>query len=80
MIDSTEQDQDSAINLREILEKYLFHWKWFAMGSIVCLVVAFIYLRYTVSIYESHASVLIKEDDKAGSLGKDMEMLKNICL
>ena len=39
-------DTDS-INIREELDKYLIHWKWFLVAIILSFVCAFLYIRYT---------------------------------
>jgi tyrosine-protein kinase Etk/Wzc len=72
-----QQQEEETINLREILDKYLYHWKWFALGAFVTLSMAFVYLRYSVSVYESKASVLIK-DEKKGGFSSELSMLKDL--
>ncbi|MEH6659267.1 GumC family protein [Leeuwenhoekiella marinoflava] len=63
-------EQNEEINLREELEKYLRYWPWFVLGVILCLLVAFVYLRLSIPIYNTVASVIIKdEESKGGGLG-----------
>ncbi len=52
-------------NLREEIDKYLFQWKWFVLGVIITLTGAFLYLRYATPIYQSTATILVK-DEKQG--------------
>ena len=59
------QDNDT-INIRAELEKYLIHWKWFVLGIIISLSVAFLYLRYSTPKYDTTATILIKNDKKGG--------------
>lgn len=49
-------------SFRELLEGYTRYWFWFALGVIIALVSAYIYLRYTTRFYESKATIIIKDD------------------
>ena len=76
-----DEDLDQNINIREQLEKYLIHWKWFVLGIIVSLFLAFIYLRYAVPMYNATSTILVKDDRKGGlaselSAFSDLGMLK----
>ncbi|MCY2687787.1 GumC family protein [Salinimicrobium sp. TH3] len=58
--------QEEEIDLREELTKYLRHWPWFVAGVLVCLLGAFLYLRYTTPVYNTVATIIIKDEDKNG--------------
>lgn len=55
------QEEDS-IDLKVIVIKLLSYWYLFAIGIFIALVCGFIYNRYTPNVYQSSASVFIKED------------------
>jgi len=59
-------EDNDTINIREELEKYLIHWKWFALGAIIALVLAFLYLRYATPQYSASSSIMIKDNKKSG--------------
>lgn len=59
-------EQDDTINVREELEKYLMQWRWFLLSTIVFLLLAFFYLRYSTPIYKSTTTILVKDDRKGG--------------
>lgn len=65
---NNEQDE-LAIDYQAFLQKCLKHWRWFAVSVLACLIIAFIYLRYTAPVYNISASVLIQQKDSKGSLG-----------
>lgn len=65
-ISSEEKEKD--FQFRVILDQYLFQWKWFVLGVSVCVVVAYIYLRYTVPQYKASTTILIKDNQKGGTL------------
>lgn len=61
--------QEEEIDLREELTKYLRHWPWFVAGVIICVLAAFLYLRYTTPVYNTAATIIIKDEDKKGGSG-----------
>ncbi|WP_281310496.1 GumC family protein [Flavobacterium flavigenum] len=65
-----EEDVINEVNLREQLDKYLIHWKWFILSVFLCLVLAFLYLRYTTTNYVASTSILVKDEKKGGMLSE----------
>lgn len=65
---NNEQDE-LTIDYQAILRKCVKHWRWFAASVLVCLIIAFIYLRYTTPVYNVTAGVLIQQKDSKGGLG-----------
>ena len=59
------QESDS-INIRQEIERYLFHWKWFVLCGFVALFFAFLYLRYTTPQFSAESTILIKDNQKSG--------------
>lgn len=55
------------LNIREELDKYVFHWKWFIVTGFTCLIMAFIFLRYVTPQYKVKTTLLIKEDQSTMS-------------
>jgi tyrosine-protein kinase Etk/Wzc len=64
------EEEINEVNLREQLDKYLIHWKWFVLSVFLCLVLAFLYLRYTTPSYEASTSILVKDEKKGGMLSE----------
>lgn len=62
---NNEQQHEESINFYAIFFKYLAYWPWFVASVIVCLILAFVYLRYQVPVYNVTSAVLIKEDDSS---------------
>ncbi|WP_347174835.1 GumC family protein [Polaribacter uvawellassae] len=58
--------ENDTLNIREEIEKYLIYWKWFVLGGILSITLAFLYLRYTTPQYSAKAVILIKENQKGG--------------
>lgn len=65
---NNEQDE-STIDYKALLQKCLKHWRWFAASVLACLIIALVYIRYTAPVYNVTAGVLIQQKDSKGSLG-----------
>lgn len=73
------QSKDDAINLKDILFKYLIHWKWFLVSILVFAALTKIYLRYSVPVYKASTTILIK-DDQSGNLASELSAFQDIGL
>jgi capsular exopolysaccharide synthesis family protein len=64
----SENDLEDSVNFREVLEKYLIHYKWFLVSIFSLLMLSFFYLRYEMPKFEVSSTILIKDKDKGSSL------------
>lgn len=55
-------NESSAYTLRDLWERFLHNWYWFAIGLLIAWCVAFFYLRYAQNYYSAEAKILIKEE------------------
>lgn len=69
--------EEDTINLREILEKYFRYWKLILACVIIALVIGFLFLKSKVPIYESSATVIVK-DEKSGSLSDELSVFSDL--
>lgn len=60
--------QEEEINLREEFGKYIRYWHWFVASILLCVVIAFLYLAYSTPVYQSTATIIIKDEKKGGSI------------
>lgn len=65
---NNEQDE-LTIDYQAILRKCVKHWRWFVASVLACLIIAFIYLRYTDPVYNVSAGILIQQKDQKSGLG-----------
>ena len=72
----TAQDE---VSLLELFFHYFSYWKWFIISLVVCLSLAFVYLRYTTKQYTVFSKVLIK-DEKRGQTGFDWSAFSDLGL
>ncbi len=62
---SSFEEEEENINLRQVLEQYLYYWKWFVLGLIVAIIGALFYLKYTQKQYQVSAKILLNEKESA---------------
>jgi len=74
---NSQFDESETINIREELEKYLIHWKWFLAGIILSLAMAFLYLRYSTPQYSAKSVILIKEN-KNGGISAELKAFEDL--
>ncbi|UNY98382.1 polysaccharide biosynthesis tyrosine autokinase [Zhouia spongiae] len=53
--------------VRDFVFKYKKHWKWFVLSAAIGVILAFVYLRYTIPKYAATASVMLLEDKTSSS-------------
>ena len=58
--------QQNNFNLGEQFFIYLNYWIWFVLSLSIVLPSAFFYLRYSVPVYKSTTTILVKDDKKGG--------------
>ena len=61
-----QDDSDDEINLREVFEKYSYHWKWFLLGLMLAISLAYTYLQYTQNEYQVSSTIFIDDEDSGG--------------
>jgi capsular exopolysaccharide synthesis family protein len=60
------EEAADTINIRQELEKYLFHWKWFFLCVLISSAGAYMYLRYATPLYSATTTIMIKDNQKSG--------------
>ena len=58
-INNAIKKADQGELIKHEAKKYLRYWVWFAIGVFLCLLVAFLYLRYTPKVFKSAAKIQI---------------------
>ena len=61
MRDITEKD---SFNFRNELNKYLFYWQYFIISVFICLIIGFLYTKYSNEIYTSTAKIKILDKNE----------------
>ena len=68
------EQQEEQVNIQEILFRYLIYWPWFVVSVIICVVIAWGYLRLATPIYNISATVLIKDEKKGSGANMSSEL------
>ena len=69
-----EEDERSFFDLQAILMTVILNWKWFVLSVLLCLGLAFLYLRYATPIYQATAKLLIKDENNSGRARSSFDM------
>lgn len=54
-------EASDELSLKEQLDQYLRYWPWFMISVFIMVLTAFLYLRYSTQVYQTQATVLIKD-------------------
>ena len=61
--------ENNDVSIKEYLLKYVRYWYFFVIAITIALVGAYVYLRYTIPLYSTQATIVIKDDSSGGDLG-----------
>ena len=61
--------------IQRLVSKYLPFWPIFLLAALVGAAIAFVYIRYSIPIYEATATIIIKDEKKGNESSKLMESL-----
>lgn len=78
LYDDLFDEKEEKTDYRALLFRYLIHWPWFVASLLLCLLAAWLYLRYATPVYDIHASIVIKDDTKGGSAGGDFSVFESL--
>lgn len=66
----SDENFDESTGIRNVVERYVKHLRWFVLSVIFFIVIAFFYIRFSVPTYQIDSSILIKEISKESSFDK----------
>lgn len=69
---SSQKEVETVFAARDLWGLVIGHWPWFLLSLALAMLVATYYVVTTVPVYTRSASVLIKEDQKSGSIAGDL--------
>lgn len=77
LYDDLFDEKEEKTDFQAPFFKYVIHWPWFIASILICMALAFIYLRYQAPVYEVASSVLIKEDDNKKSANNALAAMQD---
>ncbi len=75
---SDYQKKERGINLKQFLFLCLSNWQWFVISVIICLGLAFLYIKHTAPTYTRNALVMIRTNEKGTSMSANSAMLQDL--
>jgi capsular exopolysaccharide synthesis family protein len=58
-------NNNDTIDIRELIFKYLRKWYWFVLSVLICLFVAYIYIKITTPKYQVESTLLLRNNEKS---------------
>ena len=71
------EDDNFTTNIIEMLQKYLYHWKWFLLGVLIAVLSTFFSLKYTPSMY-SVATTILVNDESSGGVPSELSAFRDL--
>ncbi len=73
-----DETQEESINIREIIKPYLYRWYWFILGAILAVIMAWFFLRYSIPVYSTESTLLIKEVKKSSAGQPELSVISEL--
>lgn len=78
MEEKFDNSENVNVNIREELEKYIIHWRWFVVSVLFTLILAFIYLRYTEKTYKVNTTIIVKDEKRGGGISTELSAFADL--
>ena len=72
-----EKPNENRLSTIELFEKYKFRWKWFLISVLITISLAFLYLRYSDSLFSVYSTIHIN-DSKIGGLATEQSAFSDL--
>lgn len=59
---------EKPVDVMAIVLKYLSYWLWFVISVVVCLIIAGVFIYFTLPKYEVATSIVFKDDHRGGGV------------
>lgn len=73
-----EETQEESLNIREIIKPYVHRWYWFVVAAIFAVALAWFFLRYSISVYNTESTLLIKEVKKSSAGQPELSIISEL--
>lgn len=74
-INFDKEKEESGFDIHVLVGYLRTYWPLFILSAVVCLGMAFVYLRYATPIYKVSAKVLLQDSERGGSVSSPADML-----
>src|SRR3569833_1176776 len=73
-------EDEEQTSFGELLMKYLYHWKWYALSIVISIALAFTYIKITTPLFQIETDLLIKQDKNNANAGAGDDILNCLFL
>lgn len=75
----SQADNNSGIDINEIIRPYLRKWPWFILSAILALIIGYISLKFMTTVYDIQTTVLVKDAKGSSSpVANDLGVLPDL--
>ena len=78
LYDDLFDEREEKTDYSALLFPYIIRWPWIVASVVVCVALAWVYLRFATPVYNISATVLIKDDKKGGSISSDLALFQDM--
>lgn len=71
-------NEEESIDIKKIINIYLSNWKWFVLSLVILLLLAFVYIRNSVPMYQTSAKLLVVDDKKSGGAADGLSVFSDL--
>ncbi len=76
-VEVSKSPQEDKLDIGKILSKLIDKWPVFLISIILCILIAYLYAKYSSPIYQVHAKLLVN-DEKSSGLNKQANSLMDL--
>lgn len=62
-----DQEKSTLFSFSNLWTTIILNWQWFVLSLLICVLSAWLYLRYTAPVYQLSARILVKDDNSGRS-------------
>ena len=62
ILENVPKEEESSFDIKTIFTLLVLNWPWFLVSLIICVLSAWLYLRYQPAVYEMSTKMLIKDE------------------
>lgn len=73
-----KEDQQQELSFTDIATLCLSRWYWFIISIVICLVLAFVFLKSSRPTYVRTAQIILKADNRGNSISNDISGIADI--
>ena len=76
--DKIENSKGKVLSIKQLWVRYIAYWPMFIVLFLLAIIGGWIYLRYTIPLYQASAKILIKDEKKGSEDSKTLESFNTL--